>query len=126
MRVIKNPLGWRVCFRIAEPIPKAPPNPGAPIGIDLGVVHTMALSDGRDISMPPLLSKGEQRRLRKLELQAARRRGARHAGAGEPGTPMSRGERRTYEQIATLRARQTRRRDDWLHKTITDLARATA
>jgi putative transposase len=99
-RVIKNPLGWHICFRIEEPASKVPPNPGAPVGIDRGVVHTMALSDGRDLDMPPLLSKGEQRRLRKLELQAARRRAARHAGAGKPGTPMSRWERRAYEQLA--------------------------
>jgi putative transposase len=123
-RVIKNPLGWHICFRIEEPAHKVPPNPGAPVGIDHGVVHTIALSDGRDFNMPPLLNKGEQRRLRKLELQAARRRAARHAGAGKPGTPMSRRERRSYEQIAKLRARQTRRRDDWLHKTTTDLAKS--
>src|SRR6266511_6020460 len=65
-RVVKNPLGWHICFRIEEPVPKVPPNPGAPVGIDRGVVHTMALSDGRDLNMPPPLSKGEQRRLRKL------------------------------------------------------------
>jgi putative transposase len=123
-RVIKNALGWHICFRIEEPAPKVPPNTGAPVGIDYGVVHTMALSNGRDFTMPALLSKGEQRRLRKLELQAARRRAARHTGAGKPGTPMSRRERRSYEQIAKLRARQTRRRNDWLHKTTTDLAKS--
>jgi putative transposase len=94
-RVVKNSLGWHICFRIEEPAPKVPPNPGAPVGIDHGVVHTMALSDGRDFNMPSLLSKGEQRRLRKLELAAARRRAARHAGAGKPGTPMSKRERRS-------------------------------
>jgi hypothetical protein len=101
-----------------------PPNPGASVGIDFGVAHTIALSDGRDFNMPALLSKGERRRLRKLELQAAHRRAARHAGAGKAGTPMSRRERRSYEQIAKLRARQTRRRNDWLHKTTTDLAKS--
>lgn len=123
-RIIKDPLGWHICLRIEEPAPEVPLNHGAPIGIDLGVVHTIALSDGRNFNMPALLSKGEQRRLRTLELQAARRRAARHAGAEKTGTPMSRRERRSYEQIAKLRARQTRRRDDWLHKTTTDLAKS--
>jgi putative transposase len=123
-RVIKNTLGWHICFRIEEPAPKVPPNPGASVGIDFGVAHTIALSDGRDFNMPALLSKGERRRLRKLELQAAHRRAARHAGAGKAGTPISRRERRSYEQIAKLRARQTRRRNDWLHKTTTDLAKS--
>ena len=123
-RLKRNPLGWHIVFRIEEPAPMVPPNPGAPVGIDCGVVHTMALSDGRDFNMPPLLSKGEQRRLRKLELQAARRRAARHAGAGKAGTPMSKRERRSYEQIAKLQARQARRRYDWLHRTTTDLAKS--
>jgi putative transposase len=111
-RLKRNPIGWHISFRIEEPAPMVPPNPGAPVGIDWGVVHTIALSNGHDFNMPPLLSKGEQRRLRKLEVQAARRRAARHAGAGKPGKPMSRRERCSYEHIAKLRARQTRRRVD--------------
>jgi len=75
------------------------------------------LSDGRTLDMPPLLQPGEHRRLRKLELRAARRRAAR-----KPGMRISNRERRTYDQIATLRARQARRRRDWLHKQTTDVA----
>jgi putative transposase len=37
---------------------------------------------------------------------------------------MSRRQRQTHEQIAALRARQTQRRKDWLHKTKTDLAKS--
>jgi putative transposase len=37
---------------------------------------------------------------------------------------MSKRQRLTYEQIAALRARQTRRRKDWLHKSTTDLAKS--
>ena len=33
-------------------------------------------------------------------------------------------QRHTYEQIAVLRSRQARRRQDWLHKTTTDLAKS--
>jgi len=68
---------------------------------------------------PDLLSKGERRRLRKLELQAARRRIAR-----EPSSRSSRRERATYGLIAELCARQSRRREDWLHKTTTNLAKS--
>lgn len=78
----------------------------------------MALSDGRNVDMPPLLRPREQRRLRKLQLQTARRRAARRPSGG-----ISNRERRAYEQIAVLRARQARRREDWLHKRTTDLAR---
>lgn len=79
----------------------------------------MALSDGRWLDMPELLSKGERRRLRKLELKAARRRDARR----KAGAHMSSREQCIYEQIAALRARQARRRKDWLHKQTTDLAK---
>jgi putative transposase len=119
-RIVKDPRGWHISFRIEEPAPLVQPNSGPQVGVDRGVVHTMALSDGRFFDMPPLLAEGEQRRLRRLELQAARRRRIRHR---HPGTPMSKRERRAYEQIGALRARQTRRRKDWLHNKTTDLAK---
>ena len=37
---------------------------------------------------------------------------------------MSKRQCRTHEQIAELRARQARRREDWLHKITTDLAKS--
>jgi putative transposase len=117
-RMIKDSLGWRISFRIETPPTAAPTNRHPPVGVDRGIVHTMALSDGQELDMPPLLSNGELRRLRKLELQAARQRAARM-----PGAPMSRRERQVRDQIGALRARQARRREDWLHKKTTDLAR---
>jgi putative transposase len=117
-RLVGDSLGWRICFRIEEPAIAGAPHPGPPIGVDRGVIHSLALSDGRNLDMPALLSKGEQRRLRRLELQAARKRTIRPSGA-----PRSERERRTYRQIAGIRARQARRRSDWLHKATTDLAK---
>jgi putative transposase len=118
-RLVRDSLGWRICFRIEEPTTAIAPHPGPPIGVDPGVIHTLALSDGRNLDMPALLTKGEQRRLRRLELQSARRRAARTYGA-----PISKRERGTYRQIALLRARQSRRRNDWLHKTTASLAKS--
>jgi putative transposase len=117
-RLIKDSLGWRISFRVETPPTAAPTNRHPPIGVDRGIVHTMALSDGQELDMPPLLNNGELRRLRKLELQAARQRAARM-----PGAPMSRRERQVRDQIGALRARQARRREDWLHKKTTDLAK---
>jgi putative transposase len=117
-RLIKDPLGWHISFRVEEAASAVPTNPCPPVGVDRGIAHTMALSDERYLDMPPLLREKEQRRLRKLELQAARRRATR-----KPGAAMSNRERRTYEQIAALRARQTRRREDWLHNKTTELSR---
>jgi putative transposase len=119
-RLVKDAVGWHICFRIEEPIGEMAPNSGPPIGMDRGVARTMTLSDGRHLDMPDLLTPGEQRRLRKLELQAARRRTHRQR---TPGMRLSNRERDTYQQIAKLRARQARRRHDWLHKQTTDLAK---
>lgn len=117
-RLVWDSLGWRICFRIEEPANSVAPHSGPPIGVDRGVIHSLALSDGRNLNMPALLTEGEQRRLRRLELQAARRRAVRAAGA-----PASQRERRTYRQIAAMRTRQARRRNDWLHKATTGLTK---
>lgn len=119
-RFVKDALGWHIVFRIEEPMSKVLPSPGPPIAVDRGVAHTMALSNGRNLDMPKLLTSGERRRLRRLELQAARRREAR---TRTPGAPVSNRERLAYKQIAMLRSRQARRREDWLHKQTTDLAK---
>jgi putative transposase len=117
-RLVWDSLGWRICFRIEESAIAVAPHSGPPIGVDRGVIHSLALSDGRNLDMPALLTKGEQRRLRRRELQAARKRAIRGSGA-----PASKRERRTYHQIAVIRARQARRRNDWLHKATTGLAK---
>ena len=124
-RLIKAPLGWHIYFRIEEPIVVVPSNPGPPIGIDRGVVHAMALSNGQMLDMRSLLTPGEQRRLRGLERKAARQQLAnKHRRASDPTAQRSKRQSRTYGQIAALRARQARRREDWLHKTTTDLAKS--
>jgi len=123
-RLVRDPLGWHICFRIQEPAPAVTPIPGPPIGIDRGVVNTLALSDGRGFAMPPLLSSGERRRMLGLERKAARQQLANRPSPGKPKPPMSRRRRQTAAQIAELRAREVRRRNDWLHKRTTDLAKS--
>jgi putative transposase len=124
-RLVKTPLGWHICFRIEEPIVVAPSNHGPPVGVDRGVLHTMALSNGTMFNMRSLLTPGEQRRLRGLERKAARQQlASMQQRASDPAITRSKRQSRTYRQIAALRARQARRREDWLHKTTTDLAKS--
>jgi putative transposase len=124
-RLVRDSLGWHICFRIEEPVVAKLANPGPPVGIDRGVIHTMALSTGEMLHMPSLLTPGEQRRLCGLERKAARQELAfKQQRAHHPQAAMSKRQYRTYEQIAVLRARQARRRGDWLHKTTTDLAKS--
>src|SRR6266508_779852 len=123
-RLVKDPLGWHVSFRIEEPAVKVAANPGPPVGVDRGVVHSMALSTGELLDMPRLLSYGEEQRLLGLERKAARQQLAfQQRLSREPAASRSKRQRRTYQQIAGLRARQARRREDWLHKQTTRLAK---
>src|SRR5512132_4152796 len=117
-RLTKNSLGWHICFRAEVPAAQFSSSTGPPIGVDRGVIHSLALSDGRNLDMPRLLTRGEERRLRNLERRASYRRMSRTAGS-----PMSNRERRSYREVASLRARQARRREDWLHKATTILGR---
>jgi putative transposase len=117
-RLIRDRLGWHVSFRIEEPVATITANVGPPVGVDRGVIHTMALSNGEMLDMPRLLTSGEERRLLGLERKAARQQ-----LAHRPGMPMSARHRRTLDQIAGLQAKQARRRKDWLHRKTTDLAK---
>ena len=123
--LVKDQLGWHICFRIEEPAIVVPLNTGPPVGVDRGVIHTLALSNGEMLDMRCLLTPGEERRLRGLERKAARQQLAnKQQRASDPTAPMSKRRSRTHGQIAALRARQARRREDWLHKITTDLAKS--
>jgi putative transposase len=117
-RLIRDRLGWHVSFRIEESVATITANLGPPVGVDRGVIHTMALSNGEMLDMPRLLTSGEEQRMLGLERKAARQQ-----LAHRPGTPMSARHRRTLDQITGLRAKQARRREDWLHRTTTDIAK---
>jgi hypothetical protein len=45
-RLIRDRLGWHVAFRIEEAATTVAANLGPPVGMDRGVIHTMALSNG--------------------------------------------------------------------------------
>jgi transposase len=74
-RLVKDPVGWHICFRIEQSVVVAPKDIGPPVGV-------------------------------------------------RPGRGPYHGQRRTYEQIAAIRARQTRRRAELLHKATTDLTKS--
>ncbi|MFC9265578.1 RNA-guided endonuclease InsQ/TnpB family protein [Streptomyces hydrogenans] len=116
-RLIRDALGWHLAFRVQACVPTPPPHPGPAVGIDLGVTVPLALSDGTVFRHGPWLTVPEQAKLLRLQRRAAHRR-SHHA----PGLPPSRRLGRTYDQIATLRAKAKRRALDWQHKTTTTIA----
>jgi|SRR5450631_4270387 putative transposase len=110
----------RPSSRRAQP---AQPHDGPAVGIDRGVAASVALSTGALCRCPEL--RGGQaerlRRLRRLRRKAGRRE---TAGRRRPNDRRRRSMRhqRTLDQIARLRARETRIRNDFLHKLSTELA----
>ncbi|KJF17502.1 RNA-guided endonuclease InsQ/TnpB family protein [Acidithrix ferrooxidans] len=82
---------------------------GSSIGIDMGISSTVTLSNGEQMQMPELLTKGQLQRKRRLQRKLAR---------------QSKGSNRrkaTKLAIAKLSAREVDRRKDWIEKTTTKL-----
>ncbi len=116
-RLVKDPLGWHIVFRTEVETATPTQHQGPAVGIDRGVNVALALSDGVDHTHGPWLRPKEGERLLRLERKAARQKRAR-----KPFEHTSNRLRRTYDQIAGVRARAKRRRHDWQHKTTTAIA----
>jgi putative transposase len=97
---------WHIAFaKKPEPIPG--PGTGEVVGVDRGVINTVALSSGELISCPqPCL--GRQRRLQRR--LAARRKGSKRR-------------EQDRRRLARLKAREADRRKDWVEQTTTRVAR---
>jgi putative transposase len=117
-RLVRDVLGWHIVFRTERDAPDPKPHTGPSVGIDRGVNVALALSDGNDQTHGAWYRPKEAERLLRLERKAARQRRAR-----KPFECTSNRLRRTYDQIAELRARATRRRSGWQHRTTTAITR---
>lgn len=101
---------WHVSFTAPPPAFCRQPT-GATVGLDMGVAATATTSDGDHLTMPALLTPGEEQRKRRLQRKLARQ---------EKG---SKRRERTKHQIARLSAREVDRRKDWIENTTTALVR---
>jgi len=109
-RVSRDRAGrWHISFaHIPDPIPG--PSDRSIVGIDRGVVVSVALSTG-DLLHAPSLTPGEARRVKVLQQRLGRAKRGSNRRA------------RTKRAIARLRAREADCRKDWVEKTTTDIAR---
>jgi putative transposase len=120
--VSRSGLGWHVSFGVATGAAPVAPNGFSGCGVDFGVACSAYVSDETGPRMMhPSLTPGEQQRLLGLERRKARqvRWAKRHNGSR-----YSNRLRCTIAEIAKLRARQARRRQDFTHKLTTDLAKS--
>ncbi|MEQ4722875.1 transposase [Nonomuraea sp. B19D2] len=116
-RLVKEATGWHIVFRTQTSEPVSAPHPGPATAIDRGIAVPLALATGEKIRhRKQWLTGGEQQRLLRLERKAARQK-----RAAKPGSPTSNRLKRTYDQIARLRAKAKRRAIDWQHQTTAKL-----
>lgn len=92
------------------------------IGLDRGCVHTLASSDGTFMDMPKT-SKAELKRLKYLQRRMSRQDRVNEARGGRTAKFASKRRQRTLAEFNTLRGRIVRRRNDWIERTTTKLAR---
>ena len=102
-----------------SPLPRS--GDGA-IGLDRGCVHTLASSDGTFMDMPKP-SKAELKRLKYLQRRMARQDRVNEARGGRTAKLASKRRRRTLSEFNALQGCIVRRRNDWIEKTTTRLAR---
>ncbi len=109
-RVTLDPMGrWHIGFALKpEPIKRI--STGAAVGVDRGVVNTLATSDGQLLHVPELTLR-ERAHLVRLQRRLARRKKG------------SRRREQARRAVARLRAREADRAKDWIEKTTTSLVR---
>ena len=103
------------------PLPLPRTSDGA-IGLDHGCVHTLASSDGIFMDMPKP-SKAELKRLKYLQRRMARQDRVNEARGGRTAKFASKRRQKTLSQFNALQGRIVRRRNDWIEKTTTRLAK---
>ncbi|MGH2900235.1 MAG: RNA-guided endonuclease InsQ/TnpB family protein [Solirubrobacteraceae bacterium] len=121
LTVSRDALGWHVCLCCEQPAAEPAPHTGPAVGIDRGVAATIALSTG-ELHHCPGLAPGQAERMRRLARRAGRQETARRRQPNDQ-RKRSRRHQRTLDQLAKLKAREARIRNDFLHKLTTDLAK---
>jgi IS605 OrfB family transposase len=120
--VTRDTLGWHVSLCCQQDAGAPNRHGGSPVGIDLGVTATVALSTG-ELHSCPGLPPGQAKRMRRLSRRAGRQETARRHRPGDQRTRSQR-HQQTLDALARLRAREARIRNDFLHTLSTDLAKS--
>jgi len=102
---------WFVSFRVERDRQSPGPRNGSPIGIDLGIKCFALLSDDSEIDAPRPLAKG-LKRLRRLQRSVSRKKKG------------SANRKKAVKKLARLYRRVRNVRQDFLHRTTTDLAKS--
>jgi putative transposase len=101
--LLRKPSGWYACLQVELPEPEPERSTGPAVGIDMGLIHALTLSDGTTFDSPKYLQESLAR-LRRLQRTVARRQKG------------SRRRRKAIGQLARLQEHIANQRRDWWHK----------
>jgi putative transposase len=101
----RKPSGWYVAFQVECADVEIAPSENPPVGIDVGIIHALALSDGTIIDSPHYLQKS-LKRLKRLQRKVARRKKG------------STGREEAIQQLAKAHEHIANQRRDWWHKVV--------
>lgn len=102
--VFRKPSGWYVLFQVELPEKPVEKSANPPVGVDMGVSHALAISDGTFFDSPKYLH-ASLRKLRVLQRSLSRKKKG------------GKNWRKTARQIARLHEHIANQRRDWWHKT---------
>lgn len=101
--LLRKPSGWYICLQIELPDPEPGQHTGPAVGIDMGITHALALSDGATFDSPKHLQQSLAK-LRRLQRKVARRKKG------------SKRRRKAVRQLAKQQEHIANQRRDWWHK----------
>lgn len=107
--IARDALGWHISLSCEIEI-EAPINEGVAVGVDRGVVNTLALSTGEMFSVPQSLATVDRRHRAAQRVIARRKKGSKRR-------------QHAIRRAARLTAKRYRIRRDWHHKTALSIAR---
>jgi putative transposase len=106
--ILRKPSGWYVLLQIDLPEQPVEKSTNPPVGVDMGITHALALSDGTTFDSPKSLQ-ASLKKLRVLQRSVSRKkRGGKNR-------------HKAVQKVARLHEKISNQRLDWWHKTTRQL-----
>lgn len=106
--IVRKPSGWYVLLQIDLPDQPVEKSTHPPVGVDMGITHALALSDGKTFDSPKHLH-SSLKKLRMLQRSVSRKKKG------------GKNRRKAVQKVARLHEHIANQRIDWWHKTTRQL-----
>lgn len=106
--IVRKPCGWYVLLQIDLPDQPVEKSTNPPVGVDMGITHALALSDGKTFDSPQHLH-SSLKKLRMLQRSVSRKKKG------------GKNRRKAVQKVARLHEHIANQRIDWWHKTTRQL-----